>query len=136
MPSARYGLNSESSPPTGFSECVPQTLGEHVLANGGLAAGQPRARASAIWYLVPDVDRRLHEVTGMDETARLAGVVGARLEVPPGERVHSLHSSQDRAGWIRCHGEDAEAAVAAARVAASRIEFLVAVRRVPQSATV
>lgn len=115
---------------------IAQTLGEPVLANGGLAAGQPRARASAIWYLVPDVEGRLCEVTGMDEAARLAGVVEARLEVSPGERVHSLHSSQDRAGWIRCHGKDAEAAVAAAQVAASRIEFLVAVRREPQSATV
>lgn len=72
----------------------------------------------------------------MDEAARSAGVVEARLEVSPGDRVQALHSSKDRVGWIRCHGKDAEEAVAAAQAAASRVEFLVAVRREPQSATV
>ncbi|MDX6472957.1 MAG: hypothetical protein QOK22_1773 [Gaiellaceae bacterium] len=72
----------------------------------------------------------LREVRGLEQASAVEGVRGIRVYRKPGHVFRELRRASDRAGAILATGETRDGAVAAAREAAARIDFVTAPTKV------
>ncbi|MEV2213891.1 ATP-grasp domain-containing protein [Streptomyces sp. NPDC050997] len=87
-------------------------------------SGQLPERGAAVRYFTPPPGRLL-SVEGWDEVRRHPSVLYSEISVKPGDRIHPLRRSSDRAGLIVVGAEDAPAAEKLARELAESLVFTV-----------
>lgn len=78
-------------------------------------AGRHYRQAAAVWFAASDQAGTLLSVSGLDEIEEAESVRAAKSLVKAGDAVESLRSSLSRIASVRVVGEDAHAAIAAAR---------------------
>lgn len=103
-----------------------QALGQRVLDDVRAALCRPPTLASAIWFAAPDAPGVLRGIEGMDEAARIEGVVEVVPLLSRGDTTSVMRSTFDRGAYVRAIAPAAKEALDIAATAAAKVTFLVA----------
>jgi biotin carboxylase len=104
-----------------------QAMGaDRLVVNGRVVRlAKPVTEASAIWFFAAGTTGVVGEVRGESTIAGMPGVVDHAVQVRIGSRIRPPASSDDRLGYVRCHGESPAAAARRAQAAAAALRVLV-----------
>jgi len=103
-----------------------QALGQRVLDDVRAALRREPTRASAIWFAAPDAPGVLRGIEGIDDAARIEGVVEVVPLLSVGDTTSTMRSTFDRGAYVRAIAPTAKEALDTAATAAAKVTFLLA----------
>ncbi|HEU5469192.1 MAG TPA: ATP-grasp domain-containing protein [Actinophytocola sp.] len=103
-----------------------QALGQRVLDDVRAALRREPSGASAIWFTAPDAPGVLRGIEGIDDAARIEGVVEVVPLLSIGDPTNPMRSTFDRGAYVRALAPTAKEAIDTAATAAAKITFLLA----------